>query len=473
MASRARVTFPVLCCITLLLGGYSPEVAGAAHTLSTTDQGWYNSTGAHNTANTNTITGGLGAIEYRSWFKFVIPSECADGVQSAQFSLNSVFGSRGDGGTPHLMSVNDVVIANATGIGVSTNSVAIYNDLGNGSVGNFTVAGNGDFSELVTLSAVAHTDLENAAGTATRQYALGVQHLAIVPLQYVMGFSQAAFVTATLDINCEPSATITLNKTVQNNYGGTAVIGDFTPSVNGSATSWGISSEFAPGNYLVTETSLAGYSTGDWTGDCAANGSLTLVAGQDAICSIVNMDEPATLTLNKTVTNSHGGTATSEDFTPSIDGNTTTWGTAVLLSAGAHMVTESSLLGYTSGDWAGDCNADGTIVLALGEVAACSIENRDLGVDLAIAKTVNITNPNIGDVLVFTLQVENAGPDTATNVVVTDSLPAGFVYQTASIAGGDSRNDSDPSGSGLSWSINSLLAGSSISLNFAATVQMP
>jgi len=111
--------------------------------------------------------------------------------------------------------------------------------------------------------------------------------------------------------------------------------------------------------------------------------------------------------------------------------------------------------------------------LALGEAAACSIENRDLGVDLAIAKTVNITNPNIGDVLVFTLQVENAGPDTATNVVVTDSLPAGFVYQTASIAGGDSRNDSDPSGSGLSWSINSLLAGSSISLNFAATVQMP
>src|SRR5262249_33976263 len=45
--------------------------------------------------------------------------------------------------------------------------------------------------------------------------------------------------------------------------------------------------------------------------------------------------------------------------------------------------------------------------------------------DLALAKTVSNATPNVGDTITFTITLSNAGPDTATNVQVTDLLPAG------------------------------------------------
>ena len=42
--------------------------------------------------------------------------------------------------------------------------------------------------------------------------------------------------------------------------------------------------------------------------------------------------------------------------------------------------------------------------------------------DLAITKTSNVTNPNYGDFVKWTLTVKNNGPNKATNVVVPDSL---------------------------------------------------
>jgi len=469
-AIASRIAVFLCCCICLTFAGFSTTATAAVHSLGATDQGWYNSGGTHNILNTNTITGGFGTTEYRSWFKFVIPAECEDGVQSADLTISSAAPSQGDGGVPHSMSVNDVQAGNVTSVGVSINSIGIFNDLGNGSVGTFSVAGNGSFNETAVLSAAALGDLQVAAATATRQYALGIQHLSIGASQYIMGYSQSTVVTGTLNINCAPNPTITLNKIIQNNYGGVAVSTDFTPSINGTATGWGTSNTVAPGNYTVSESGLTGYSAGDWTGDCAADGAITIAAGQNALCTIVNSDIPAKLTLLKQVTNAYGGTATINDFVPSIDGIATTWGTTVSLNAGAHTVAESTLSGYLAGDWQGDCNTDGSIVLSLGEVATCSIENRDLGVDLVVSKSVSNTTPDVGDLVVFTLQVTNNGPDTATNVAVTDTLPVGLSYQPASIAGGDSRNDSDPTGAGLSWTIATLVAGTTTSVSYSAVV---
>lgn len=56
--------------------------------------------------------------------------------------------------------------------------------------------------------------------------------------------------------------------------------------------------------------------------------------------------------------------------------------------------------------------------------------------DLAMAKTVDIANPNIGQNVVFTLTVTNAGPSVATGVVVRDSLPAGLTFVSASPSSG-------------------------------------
>jgi uncharacterized repeat protein (TIGR01451 family) len=70
------------------------------------------------------------------------------------------------------------------------------------------------------------------------------------------------------------------------------------------------------------------------------------------------------------------------------------------------------------------------------------------GADLGIGKTVNEPHPSVGDTVVYSVQVTNGGPDIATNVTVTDQLPAGVTY-----AGDDSGGTYDPT-TGL-WDIPS------------------
>ena len=85
------------------------------------------------------------------------------------------------------------------------------------------------------------------------------------------------------------------------------------------------------GSHNVSEDGLPGYEAGSWGGDCAADGSITLVPGQNASCTITNDDQPSTLTLVKTVTNDDGGSATAADFQARIDGGDVAWQVAVPL----------------------------------------------------------------------------------------------------------------------------------------------
>ncbi|MDH3216718.1 MAG: DUF11 domain-containing protein, partial [Candidatus Krumholzibacteria bacterium] len=48
--------------------------------------------------------------------------------------------------------------------------------------------------------------------------------------------------------------------------------------------------------------------------------------------------------------------------------------------------------------------------------------------DLAVAKTVDTGAPAEGDTVAYTIMVSNAGPDTATGIEITDSLPVGLTY---------------------------------------------
>src|SRR5262249_54604255 len=51
--------------------------------------------------------------------------------------------------------------------------------------------------------------------------------------------------------------------------------------------------------------------------------------------------------------------------------------------------------------------------------------------DLAVAKTVSNATPNVGDVITFTITLTDNGPDPATNVELTDLLPAGLTFLAA------------------------------------------
>src|SRR5262249_50791060 len=51
--------------------------------------------------------------------------------------------------------------------------------------------------------------------------------------------------------------------------------------------------------------------------------------------------------------------------------------------------------------------------------------------DLAVTKTASDPTPNVGDTVTYTITLTNNGPDTATNVTVTDLLPPGMLFVSA------------------------------------------
>ncbi len=75
--------------------------------------------------------------------------------------------------------------------------------------------------------------------------------------------------------------------------------------------------------------------------------------------------------------------------------------------------------------------------------------------DLAIVKEVSNKTPNFGDTIIWTLKVTNNGPNDATGVYVTDSLPAGLIY-----VGCDG------------WTIGDLAVGRSAVLNIRTIVNI-
>jgi uncharacterized repeat protein (TIGR01451 family) len=84
--------------------------------------------------------------------------------------------------------------------------------------------------------------------------------------------------------------------------------------------------------------------------------------------------------------------------------------------------------------------------------------------DLEIFKTVNTKEPSIGETIEYTLTVDNLGTDTATNVRVQDTLPAGltFVSATPSVGGYDA-------GTGI-WTVGTVTTADTPTLVIAAKV---
>jgi uncharacterized repeat protein (TIGR01451 family) len=83
--------------------------------------------------------------------------------------------------------------------------------------------------------------------------------------------------------------------------------------------------------------------------------------------------------------------------------------------------------------------------------------------DLGVEKTVGDPTPNEGDWVVYTLVLTNEGPDSATNIEVTDNLPAGVTYVTSS-----DTNSYDQGGG--TWSVPSLAANSSTTLTITVAI---
>lgn len=90
----------------------------------------------------------------------------------------------------------------------------------------------------------------------------------------------------------------------------------------------------------------------------------------------------------------------------------------------------------------------------------------ELLVDIGVSKNVvGDATPIVGDNVTFALTVTNSGPDQATGVVVTDTLPTGLTYVSNTAPSQGSYN----SGTGV-WTVGTLASGASATMEITASV---
>jgi hypothetical protein len=142
-------------------------------------------------------------------------------------------------------------------------------------------------------------------------------------------------------------------------------------------------------------------------------GSVTLQPNDDVICTITNTRKPR-LTVVKRVKNDNGGTKVADDFGIATDAGALTFGAGVAdganilkytsntitVAAGTYSLTENNVTGYAEGTWSctgvagsvvGTFSA-GSVVIAAGENAVCTITNDDSQGSLQLIKRVKNDN---------------------------------------------------------------------------------
>ncbi len=89
-----------------------------------------------------------------------------------------------------------------------------------------------------------------------------------------------------------------------------------------------------------------------------------------------------------------------------------------------------------------------------------------LSADLSLTKTVDNATPNDGDVVNFTITVKNDGPHSATGLEVTDVLPTGLDFNSATASQGSYDHNT-----GI-WTVGTLAANATATLQIATKVNV-
>ncbi len=84
--------------------------------------------------------------------------------------------------------------------------------------------------------------------------------------------------------------------------------------------------------------------------------------------------------------------------------------------------------------------------------------------DLSLTKTASTATPNVGQDVTFTIVVSNSGPDNASGVVVSDVLPNGLTFMSAT------TNEGDYISSTGRWTVGTLASNGTATLQIVARV---
>ena len=210
--------------------------------------------------------------------------------------------------------------------------------------------------------------------------------------QLTLNLGESATCTITND---DIPPLLTLIKEVNNQEGGEANPWDWTLTATGPTTISGSGNEgeyeysvqsgpeFSAGDYTLSESGqLENYFDSEWNCEGAENegDSLTLLPGQEAVCTITNTYHPIPppkLTVTKVVVNDDGRTNTDADFNLFVGQTQVVSGEQNNFEPGEYAVTENQDANYTAA-FTGDCDQNGNIALEPGEEKTCTITNDDI-----------------------------------------------------------------------------------------------
>ncbi len=236
--------------------------------------------------------------------------------------------------------------------------------------------------------------------------------------------------TATCTItNDDQQAYIIVDKTVMNDNGGSAVADDFLLTVDDVAALDGVAVPVNPGIHTAGETNLSGYTAGTWGGDCDGIGSVTVALGETKTCTITNDDQQAYITVTKVVHNDNGGTASSNSFGLTLEGNGVLSGVTVPVNPGTYTAGEALLAGYAFDGFSGDCDENGDVTIALGQSKTCTITNSDIAPSLTLVKEVITDNGGTAETSDWTLVATGysaQNPQVGTYDLSESDGPAGY-----------------------------------------------
>ncbi len=193
-----------------------------------------------------------------------------------------------------------------------------------------------------------------------------------------------------------------------------------------------------------------------------------------------------TITYTVTATNTGATTLTNVMLVDLLDGNTSfvsstaTPATPFVFGPSAMWATlaPNSTVSLEMQVTVTDTVATGTIISNVGTgssaetgvIATQPVTHVIISPALAITKTDNVNTAQPGDTLTYTVTISNNGTAPASNLVITDTVPAHITYVGGSASGGGGYN----AGTGeITWTIASLNVGAVTTRTFAVTVDDP
>ncbi len=178
----------------------------------------------------------------------------------------------------------------------------------------------------------------------------------------------------------------------------------------------------------------------------------TITAGSTTVVPFVDVLTPTSAEIGVTQVTLQGG---------GLSGATVTVGgvAASMTSVASDEVTFTLAAGTPTG------TQPVVLTTSSGSVAVGNLQVDPLA-DLAVAKTVDDATPAEGATITYTITLTNNGPDDSSSVELTDSLPAGVTFVSATA----SQGSFDP-GTGL-WSVGTLAATASGTLELTCTVDL-